>query len=126
MIFTCIFNANAQTYISGYSCYIDDDGEWTEWSEENVQITIDIKAMKITLFDPIWLTDSNYRIITAGKAERDEDNDLVTVYQCKDEKENKWTVHVFDLVTTDPGKLQINFSNDTEGNAYLVMKDEEE
>lgn len=126
MVITGISALRAQTYISGYSSYIDDDGEWTEWVEENVEIKIDSKEGVISVFDPIWLSFTDYEIISVGKSEPDEDKDLATVYQCKDEEDGKWTVTVIDLVTTDPGKLQIIFSNDTESTSYHVMKAEEE
>ncbi len=126
MFLSCISALNAQTYISGYSCYIDENGEWTEWIEENVEIKIDIKESTITLFDPIWLSFDEYKIISKEKSVKDEDNDLVTVYNCKDEEDGLWTVKVIDLVTTDPGKLQIIFSNDTESTSYHVMEAEEE
>ena len=124
--FTCISALNAQTYISGYSCYIDENGEWTDWIEENVEIKIDIKESIITLFDPIWLSSDEYKIISKDKSVRDEDNDLVTVYNCKDDEDTEWKVTLIDLVTTDPGKLQINFSNETESTSYHVMEAEEE
>ena len=126
MFLSCISALNAQTYISGYSRYIDENGEWTEWIEENVEIKIDIKESTITLFDPIWLSFDEYKIISKEKSVKDEDNDLVTVYNCKDEEDGLWTVKVIDLVTTDPGKLQIIFSNDTESTSYHVMEAEEE
>ncbi len=126
MVFTCISALRAQTYISGYSSHIDDDGEWTEWIEENVEITIDSKERTITLFDPLWLTIVEYEIIRVEEGVLDEDNDFVTVYQCKDNSDGKWKVTVIDLVTTDPGKQQINFSNDTESTSYHVMRTEEE
>jgi len=123
---TSIPALRAQTYISGFSSYIDEDGEWTEWIEENVEIKIDSKGGVITLFDPVWLTVVEYKIISVGKSERDEDNDIATAYQCRDNEDGKWTVTVTDLVTTDPGKLQINFSNDTESTSYHVMEAKEE
>lgn len=126
IVITSLSALRAQTYISGYSSYIDENGEWTEWIEENVEITIDIKAGTITVFDPIWLSDTVYKITSAEDAEPDEDDDVVTVYNCKDVKDGIWTVTVIDLVTTDPGKLQINFSNETESTSYHVMKSEEE
>lgn len=126
IVITSLSALRAQTYISGYSSYIDENGEWTEWIEENVEITIDIKAGTITVFDPIWLSDTVYKITSAEDAEPDEDDDVVTVYNCKDAKDGIWTVTVIDLVTTDPGKLQINFSNETESTSYHVMKSEEE
>lgn len=126
MVITGISALRAQTYISGYSSYIKADGEWSEWIEENVEIKIDIKGSLITLFDPIWLSFDEYKIISKENSARDEDNDLVTVYNCKDNEEVKWTVTVIDLVTTDPGKLQISFSNDTDTTSYHVMKAEEE
>jgi len=125
MFITGMSALRAQTYISGFSSYIDENGEWTEWIEENVEIKIDSKEGSITIFDPIWLSFTDYTIISIGKSEPDEDNDLATVYQCKDEEGGKWTVTVIDLVTTDPGKLQIIFSNDTESTSYHVMKAEE-
>lgn len=126
IILASVSALRAQTYISGYSSYIDDDGEWTEWIEENVEIKIDSKGGVITLFDPVWLTVTEYRIISIGKSERDEDNDIAIAYQCRDNEDGKWTVTVTDLVTTDPGKLQINFSNDTESTSYHVMKAEQQ
>lgn len=126
IVITSLSALRAQTYISGYSSYIDENGEWTEWIEENVEITIDIKAGTIIVFDPIWLSDTVYKITSAEDAEPDEDDDVVTVYNCKDVKDGIWTVTVIDLVTTDPGKLQINFSNETESTSYHVMKSEEE
>lgn len=126
MVITGISALRAQTYISGYSSYIKADGEWSEWIEENVEIKIDIKGSLITLFDPIWLSFDEYKIISKENSARDEDNDLVTVYNCKDNEEVKWTVTVIDLVTTDPGKLQISFSNGTDTTSYHVMKAEEE
>lgn len=126
MIITGISALRAQTYISGYSCYIDENGEWTDWIEENVEIKIDIKESIITLFDPIWLSFDEYKIISKEKSVRDEDNDLVTVYNCKDDEDTEWKVTLIDLVTTDPGKLQINFSNETESTSYHVMEAEEE
>jgi hypothetical protein len=126
MIITGISALRAQTYISGYSCYIDENGEWTEWIEENVEIKIDIKESVITLFDPVWLSFDEYKIISREKSVKDEDNDLVTVYNCKDEEDTEWKVTVIDLVTTDPGKLQINFSNESESTSYHVMEAEEE
>ncbi|MDM8004347.1 MAG: hypothetical protein QUS66_15855 [Bacteroidota bacterium] len=126
MIITGISALRAQTYISGYSCYIDENGEWTEWIEENVEIKIDIKESVITLFDPVWLSFDEYKIISREKSVKDEDNDLVTVYNCKDDEDTEWKVTVIDLVTTDPGKLQINFSNESESTSYHVMEAEEE
>jgi hypothetical protein len=126
MFITCISALNAQTYISGFSSYIDENGEWTEWIEENVEIKIDLKGSVITLFDPIWLSFDEYKIISRENSVRDEDNDLVTVYNCKDDEDSEWKVTVIDLVTTDPGKLQINFSNDSESTSYHVMEAEEE
>ena len=126
MIITGISALRAQTYISGYSCYIDENGEWTEWIEENVEIKIDIKESVITLFDPVWLSFDEYKIISREKGVKDEDNDLVTVYNCKDDEDTEWKVTVIDLVTTDPGKLQINFSNESESTSYHVMEAEEE
>lgn len=123
---TSIPALRAQTYISGFSCYIDEDGEWTEWIEENVEITIDKKNNLISIFDPVWLMHTEYKISAVGKPEPDEDNDIATAYQCKDEKGGFWTVTVTDLVTTDPGKLQINISNDTKSTSYHVMEAEEE
>jgi len=125
MFFSCIYALNAQTYISGYSCYIDENGEWTEWIEENVEITIALKGGTITIFDPIWLSDTVYKISSVEDAKLDEDDDLVTVYNCKDDEGSVWKVTVIDLVTTDPGKLQINISNDTESTSYHVMEAEE-
>jgi hypothetical protein len=126
MVFSCISALNAQTYISGFSSYIDENGEWTEWIEENVEIKIDLNGSVITLFDPIWLSFDEYKIISKEKSVKDEDNDLVTVYNCKDDEDTGWTVTVIDLVTTDPGKLQITFSNDAESTSYHVMEAEEE
>jgi|LAHU01.1.fsa_nt_gb hypothetical protein len=126
LFITSIPALKAQTYISGYSCYIDDDGEWTDWIEENVEIKIDGKGGVITLFDPVWLSVTEYKIISVGKSETDEDDDIAIAYQCKDNKDIKWTVTVTDLVTTDPGKLQINFSNDIESTSYHVIKSGEE
>ncbi len=125
MFFSCSYALNAQTYISGYSCYIDENGEWTEWIEENVEITIALKGGTITIFDPIWLSDTVYKISSVEDAKLDEDDDLVTVYNCKDDEGSVWKVTVIDLVTTDPGKLQINISNDTESTSYHVMEAEE-
>jgi hypothetical protein len=125
-LFAGIPAMKGQIYISGYSSYINDDGEWTDWIEENVEITIDVKNGVITIFDPIWLMDTVYKIISREDPVPDEDDDLATVYKCKDAKDAKWTVTVTDLVTTDPGKLQINFSNDTESTSYHVMEAEEE
>lgn len=126
MVITCIPDLKAQTYISGYMSYIDDDGEWTEWIEENVEITINRKSNLISIFDPVWLMHTEYKITAVGKPEQDEDDDIATAYQCRDEKGDAWTVTVIDLVTTDPGKLQINISNDTKSTSYHVMEAEEE
>jgi hypothetical protein len=127
LLFVCSASVlRAQTYISGFSSYIDENGEWTEWIEENVEITIDKKGNLITIFDPLWLMDTVYKITSVEKPEPDEDDDLVTVYHCRDAKDVTWTVTVIDLVTTDPGKLQINFSNDEESTSYHVMEAEKE
>lgn len=88
MVSTCSSALRAQTYISGYSSHIDDDGEWTEWIEDNVEITIDRKENTITLFDPVWLTFIEYEIIRVEEGVLDEDDDSVTVYQCKDNSDS--------------------------------------
>jgi hypothetical protein len=126
MIITCVSSLKAQTFVSGYSSYIGDDGEWTEWIEENVEIKLDIRNGKITLFDPVWLAFKDYKIIRTDKGVYDEDDDFVTVYHCKGEDDLDCTVRVTDLVATDPGKLQITFLNDNEAVSYHVMRAEEE
>lgn len=126
MFITCIPALRAQTYISGYSSYIDDDGEWSEWIEENVEIKIDTKGSKITVFDPVWLAFEDYKIVLTDKGEYDEDGDFITVYHCKGENNLDWTVRVIDLLATDPGKQQITFLSDTEAKSYHVMRTEEE
>lgn len=125
-VITSLSALRAQTYISGYSSYVDENGDWTEWIEENVEIKIDVKGSVITLFDPIWLSFDEYKIISKEKSVKDEDNDLVTVYNCTDDENAECTVTVIDLVTTDPGKLQINFTNESESTSYHVMEAEEE
>lgn len=126
IVITSLSALRAQTYISGFSSYIDENGEWTEWIEENVEIEVGGVGGIIQVFDPLWLSFDEYKIISIDKGAYDEDKDFFTVYHCKGENDDKWTITVIDLVTTDPGKLQITFSGETETTAYHVMKAEEE